>query len=122
MQSICQDPLPGNNPPPNQNNPNNNQTLGYDLTIDSLGNIISGIACWAINVVLAVMVVALIIAGLRFLGARGDQTKVSEAKKNFNWVIIGIIVILATNIIIATIAGALGGSYSYLPLSCSQSK
>lgn len=94
---------------------------GVDLTIDSIKNIIIGIACWSMSVILAVMVIALIVAGVRFYiaGAAGD---VSKAKINFLWVLIGITVILATNVIIATIAYSLGADYkAFIPLSCTGS-
>ena len=115
--------LPVVNPPPGNTGVNNpppkTTTGGFDFTIGGLVNLVTGVACWSIRAVLALMVIALIIAGLRFFWARGEQTAVTEAKKNFTWVIIGIVVILGTNIIIATVSNALGGDYSYLPLKCS---
>ena len=90
-----------------------------DLTVDKLSNLITGIACWTIQIVLAIMVIALVGAGIRFFLARGDSTKITDAKKNLNWVLIGIAVVLATNIIIATIADFMGADYDYIPLDCS---
>lgn len=83
---------------------------GVDLDIMGVQRMIIGIACWSINTILAVMVIALIVAGIRFYigGAAGN---VASAKKNFLWVLVGIAVILATNIIIATIAYFLGATY-----------
>lgn len=89
-----------------------------DFTVQRIANIITGFACWLIGIVLAIMVIFLIWAGIRYFLARGNETKVADATKNLTWTLVGILVILATNVIIATVANALGGSYSYLPLSC----
>lgn len=102
---------------PNKEPSNSSQDSlpGYDLTIEGIGRIITGIACWTMSTILAVMVIALVIAGIRFYigGAAGD---VSKAKTNLLWVLVGIVIILATNVIIATVVYYLGGSYS--ALSC----
>ncbi len=92
--------------------------LGIELTTDKIVSIITGFACWLIGIVLAAMVVFLIIAGIRFFLARGNEAAVADAKKNLTWTLIGILVILATNVIIATASNALGGNYSFIPLEC----
>ena len=91
---------------------------GVDITIQDVAGIITGIACWLIRVVLAVMIIFLIISGAKFFLAQGNQEAVTKAKENIKWVLIGIVVVLATNIIIATIANWLGAEYSFLPLNC----
>jgi hypothetical protein len=90
---------------------------GVDFTVQDLVRIISRIACYLINTVLAIMIIVLIIAGVKFFLARGNPTDVADAKKNLTWVLVGIAVIIGTNIIIATVAGWLGATYS--PLTCS---
>ncbi len=89
-----------------------------DFTVQRIAAIITGFACWLIGIVLAIMVIALIIAGIRFFLAKGNETALTDARKNLTWVLVGILVILATNVIIATVANALGGDYSFLPLNC----
>jgi hypothetical protein len=89
-----------------------------DFTVQRISGIITGFACWLIGAVLAIMVIFLIWAGIKFFLARGNDTAVGDAKKNLTWTLVGILVILATNVIIATVANALGGDYSYLPLNC----
>ena len=96
----------------------NQDFLGVELTTDKIANIITGFACWLIGIVLAVMVIFLIIAGVRYFLARGNETKVADATKNLTWTLGGILVILATNVIIATVANALGADYSFVPLNC----
>ena len=97
----------------------NNDFLGIeDFTVDKIAGIITGFACWLIGIVLVIMVIALVIAGIRYFLARGDATKVADATKNLTWTLVGILIILATNVIIATVANALGGNYSFIPLNC----
>ena len=96
----------------------NDDFLGVDLTVDKIANIITGFACWLIGIVLAVMVIFLVIAGVRYFLAKGDPVKVTDATKNLQWTLVGILVILAANVIIATVANALGADYSFIPLNC----
>lgn len=97
-----------------------------DFTVQKIADIITGFACWLIGIVLAIMVIALIISGIMFFRATrlvtdgGSTKEINVAKKNFQWVLIGILVIMSTNVIIATVANALGGSYSFLPLNCAR--
>ena len=91
-----------------------------DFTIQRIADIITGFACWLIGIVLAIMVIFLVIAGIRYFLAIGNATKTADATKNLTWTLVGILVILATNVIIATVANALGGSYSFLPLNCTR--
>lgn len=90
-----------------------------DFTVQKIAGIITGFACWLIGIVLAVMVIFLVIAGIRYFLAKGNDTKTADATKNLTWTLVGILVILGTNVIIATVANVLGGSYSFLPLKCS---
>ncbi len=89
-----------------------------DFTVQKIAKIITGFACWLISIVLVIMVIFLVWSGIKFFLARGNETAVADAKKNLTWTLVGILVILATNVIIATVANALGGSYSFLPLNC----
>ena len=89
-----------------------------DFTVQRIADIITGFACWLIGIVLAIMVIFLVWAGIQYFLAKGNETKVADATKNLTWTLVGILVILATNVIIATVANALGGSYSFLPLNC----
>lgn len=89
-----------------------------DFTVQRIAAIITGFACWLIGIVLVIMVIFLAVAGIRFFLARGSEAAVTDAKKNLTWTLVGILVILATNVIIATVANALGGDYSFLPLNC----
>lgn len=98
-----------------------NDFLGVqNFTVQRIATIITGFACWLIGIVFAIMVIFLVIAGIRYFLARGNETKVADATKNLTWTLVGILVILATNVIIATVANALqpGLNYKLLPLNC----
>jgi hypothetical protein len=93
--------------------------MGVDITIEDVANIIEGIACWLTRIATAIMVIFLVLAGLRFMNARGDTGKWESAKKNFQHVLIGILVIMAVYVIIATVAYAVGRTdFSLIPLVC----
>jgi hypothetical protein len=93
--------------------------MGVDLTIQDVADIINGLACWLTRIATAIMVIFLILAGFRFMNARGDPTKWTAAKKNFRYVLIGILVIMAVYVIIATVAHAVGRTdFSLIPLVC----
>ncbi len=93
---------------------------GINLTLNGLMNIINGLACWIANIALVLIVIAIIFYGIMFLVSRGDPSKVGNARKALGWGIVGIIVILGTYTIIASVGNAItGGSYSFTPLNCS---
>jgi len=92
---------------------------GIDLTIQDVVGIITGLACWFTRVALVLIVVFVIFYGLKFMVAQGDPTKLVEAKKSFLWGLVGVMVILGTYTIIATVANGLGADYTlFLPLRC----
>ena len=92
---------------------------GVDLTIQSIFGIITGLACWFSRFALILIVIYIIIYGIKFMMAQGNQTKYDEAKKSFTWGLVGVLVVLGTYTIIATVANALGADYSFIPLNCS---
>jgi hypothetical protein len=93
--------------------------MGVDITIEDVANIIEGLACWLTRIATAIMVIFLVLAGLRFMNARGNPTAYQAAVKNFKYVLIGILVIMAVYVIIATIAYAVGRTdFSLIPLVC----
>ncbi len=92
---------------------------GIDLTIQDVFNIVAGLACWLTRIVVAVMVIFIILAGFRFMYARGNPTAFEGAKKNFNHLLIGLLVIMGVYVIIATVANAVGVTdFSLIPLVC----
>lgn len=93
---------------------------GINLTIKGVFGIITGLACWFTRFALMIIVVYIIIYGIQFMNSRGNPEKFGEAKKSFTWGLVGVLVILGTYTIIATIANFLGGNYTLVaPLNCS---
>jgi hypothetical protein len=109
--------------PANPGTPGNTtEAPGRILTIKDIYNIILGLTCWLTRIALFLIVSFIIWYGFLFMRAQGDPSKVEDAKKAFTWGIVGIIVILGTYSIIATVGQAVGGtaaSISALPLDCS---
>ena len=92
---------------------------GINLTIDGIFNIINGLACWLADIAIVLMVIAIIFYGIQFLISRGDPGKVTDARKSLTWGIVGILVILGTYTIIASVGNAVtSGDYQFLPLNC----
>ena len=93
---------------------------GVDLTIQSVFGIITGLACWFTRFALILIVVFIVINGIKFMTAQGNPEAYGLAKKTFMWNLVGILVILGTYTIIATVANGLGADYSLIvPLDCS---
>lgn len=93
---------------------------GVDLSVQKVFNMITGLACWFTQFALIIIVVALVIYGIQFLVSQGNPEKYQAAKNAFTKGLIGVIIILGTYVIIATIANALGADYNrFVPLDCS---
>ena len=91
---------------------------GVDLTIDGIKNIIKGLACWLVDIALILIVVAVVFYGIQFLISRGDPTKVTKARSSLSYGIVGIIVILGTYTIIASVANSIGADLPSVSLDC----
>lgn len=92
---------------------------GIDLTIQNVGQIIAGFACWLWSLSVPLMVIFIIWSGLRYMYAGADPGKVGKAKENFKYVIIGSFVILAAFTIIYSVANLIGVDLSFVPFTCS---
>lgn len=98
------------------------QGPGRDFTIQDVFNIIVGLTCWLTRIAIFLIVIALLYYGFLFMRAQGDPGKLGEAKKAFAWGLVGIIVILGTYSIIATVAYTVGGTAAKInpiPINCS---
>ncbi len=108
---------------------NSNQPApGIDLTITQLFGILTGLACWMSRFIIVFMTMIIIWYGIQFLLSRGDPSKFKTAKQGLNYAIIGILIVLGANTIIATVgnavdaAGGAGGQSRWnniLLLKCS---
>ena len=89
-----------------------------NLTFQGLVNIATGLACWALNIVIALIVIFIIIAGIRYMFAGDSSERLTSAKTNFKWVLIGALVIIGFGVIINSIGANLGVTVPGFPLSC----
>lgn len=97
---------------------------GSDLSIQRVYGIIVGLTCWFSRIALLIMVGAIIIYGIMMMWAGENATAFSDARKSLMWAMVGVIVVLGTYTIIATVAdfvdpGNLTGINRALPISCS---
>lgn len=96
---------------------------GVDLTIQGVFNLFYGLVCWATSFIMVFIILMLIFYGLQFMTTRGVPAKFEQAKKSLQWAIVGIIVVLGAQTIIATVANAIDttGHHAYFALftSCS---
>ena len=59
-------------------------------------------------IVVTVIIVVFVFAGLKFLTARGDPSKLGEARKTFIWGIVGVAVIMLSLSIIYIVRAIIG--------------
>ena len=91
---------------------------GEDLEANDVINIIIGLSCWLTRVAFTLTVIFVIWVGLKFMAAQGNPTKYGDAVKSFQHALLGILVIYGVYVIIATVANAVGASFSFIPLVC----
>lgn len=58
---------------------------------------------WALSIFGVVAIIAFIISGIQYLTATGDESRITTAKTNMKWSIVGVIVGLIGYIVITTI-------------------
>lgn len=99
-----------------------NALAQFDLPpprVFKIGEAIESVACFLITAILIIMIIVLLLSGMKFLTSRGNEQVVAEAKKRFLWTLVGIAVILGSNVIIATIgAFVTGGSFIFSGIDC----
>lgn len=100
--------------------PSPSSNLGVEnLTIQKVFDIIVGIACFMIRISIAIIVIAVIFYGIKFLVSQGDPTAVGDAKRALGWAVVGILVIFGTYTIIKTVSYVVGGGGNVSVLDCS---
>ncbi len=68
---------------------------------------INAIASFLLMMAMPLSVAAVIWTGIQFLLARGNETKITNAKKTFRWTVIGLALVIGAYAIVATIREAL---------------
>ncbi len=76
---------------------------GVDITVQGLVGVLFGLACYATKVVMVVVVIMLIWYGVRMMASQGVPAAFDKAKKSLQYAIVGLLVIMAANTIIATV-------------------
>ena len=89
-----------------------------NLTIQGVINILNNFSCWLFTVAIALCIIFIVIAGIRYMFAGGNSERTNKAKKNFLYLLIGIVVILGVGVIISTVAAAVGSTISLIPFQC----
>jgi len=122
-EAAPEDILPGNTGEEDvpDNSGNENALSGFpgeDLEANDVINIVIGLSCWLTRVAFTLTVIFVIWVGFKFMAAQGNQTKYGEAVTSFKHVLFGILVIYGVYVIIATVANAVGSSFSFVPLVC----
>ena len=87
--------LPGSNPTPSSGG----FSVVNPLKVDSFAGLVQALLQAAIIIGIPIAVLFLVFAGLRFVTALGNPTKLEAAKKNFLYTVIGIAIFLAASLI-----------------------
>lgn len=72
------------------------------------GALLTSVINWFLTLVGLIAVIMLIIGGFRYLTSGGNQEAVEKAKNTILYAIIGIVIVILSYAIVATITGALG--------------
>ncbi len=92
---------------------NNNAGLNPITVSDpntlSIGNVLSNIILWVLGFSAAVAVLFLIIGGLQYITASGNEKRAEAAKQTIMYAVIGLIVILLSFVIVGFIKANIGG-------------
>ena len=86
---------------------------GTGLPAGSIMKIITGIMNWLLAIVGIVGVIGFAIAGILYLTAAGDDTRMGQAKKAMTYSIIGVIVALAGLVALQAAKGMMGASSGF---------
>lgn len=70
---------------------------------DNLGCIIERIAQFFSYIAFPLVAIMIIFAGIRFLLARGNEQKITEAKETFRWAILGAAIVIGAYAIVLTL-------------------
>ncbi|MFC1644417.1 hypothetical protein ACFL08_00145 [Patescibacteria group bacterium] len=82
---------------------------GVDLPKGSIFGIIEQIMQWLLGLVGLFGVIGFAIAGILYLTAAGDETRIDTAKRAMVWSIVGVVVALLGVVIIQAVNSMLGG-------------
>jgi hypothetical protein len=76
-----------------------------DSNISTIPQFIEGFLRAIVIIALPLITIFIVYAGFKYIAARGNSGKISEAHENFKWVVIGAILILSAWILATLIGG-----------------
>jgi len=83
-------------------------SLDNPLESNTFTELVQGIAYWAFVFSIPLAVIVLIIIGIQFMLSGGDEKKVTAARNNLKWVIVGIVILLLSTVMVSIIKSILG--------------
>lgn len=81
--------------------------IGNPLKVSSIPELINLILGLVIDIGLPVVALAIIYVGFLFVSARGNESKLSEAKTAFLWTVVGAAIVLGAFVISTAIEGTI---------------
>ncbi len=91
-------------------------SISNPLKFSSLDKLITAIMGIVIQIMIPVITVMIIYTGFLFVTARGNETKITQAKQAFLYVIIGAAIMLGAFVIKTAITGTITQLQSLLPV------
>ncbi len=81
----------------------------YGLPTDSLKVIIGRVINWLLGISAGLAVLFIIIGGIYYITAAGDESKIEIGKKMITYAIYGLLIVGASYAIVLTVSGFIGG-------------
>ncbi len=98
-------------------NPDGKKLSEVAYSIEDIIKSFFTIVCNVVNIALSVVVIFIVYSGYLFMTAQGDPKQLETAKANFKTVLIGIAIIIGINVIMLTVATAVGVK-DFMPFTC----
>ena len=89
--------------------PWNNGTFENPSTLNSVETVTAAITNWILGIAAGIVILFLIIGGLYYITAAGDEKQMGEGKKIVNYAVIGLIVILISYSLVKTLSSIIFG-------------
>lgn len=70
---------------------------------NSIQEVVGGVSNWILSVAAAITILFLIIGGIYYITAAGDEKQMGEGKKIINYAVIGLVIILISYSLVLTI-------------------
>lgn len=82
-----------------------NGGIGNPIGTDSIQGLVSAILDVIVAIGTPIAVVFLIFSGFKFVFARGNSSKLTEARETFIWTIVGIVILLGARLLSEVVKG-----------------